>query len=97
VLALAAVVPEACVRMRTLVEERCLDEARALQSRLAPLARLVGTQFGVPGLKAAMDLAGYEGGHPRPPLAPVNDEVRNLLRRQLDAFASADLLTDTAR
>lgn len=34
-------------------------------------ARLVTSGHGVPGLKAAMHLAGYRGGEPRPPLAPA--------------------------
>jgi dihydrodipicolinate synthase/N-acetylneuraminate lyase len=34
--------------MATLVRERRLDEASALQRRLMPLARSVGTTYGVP-------------------------------------------------
>jgi dihydrodipicolinate synthase/N-acetylneuraminate lyase len=46
-------------------------EARALQQRLIPLARLLGPTYGVPGLKAALQIAGYDVGIPRPPLAPA--------------------------
>jgi 4-hydroxy-2-oxoglutarate aldolase len=88
VLALASLVPDACARMRSLVTAGRIEEARELQRRLTPLARSVGTAFGVPGLKAAMDLVGFTGGHPRPPLRPISSEATALIRRQLDALAT---------
>jgi 4-hydroxy-2-oxoglutarate aldolase len=94
VLALAALVPEACVEMQGLVRERRVDEAHALQRRLMPLARAVGSQYGVAGLKAAMDVMGYEGGPPRPPLVPVSADDRDLLRRQLEDLG---VLADATR
>ena len=86
ILAVAGVVPELCVRIRSLVGERRIEEARALQRRIAPLARSVGTTYGVPGLKAALDLIGYAGGAPRPPLRPAPPSVIELLRTQLEAL-----------
>ena len=44
-----------------------------MQRKLAPLARLLGPTYGVPGLKAALNLLGYDVGVPRPPLVPVPD------------------------
>ena len=61
-------------------EEGRLEEARALQRRLMPLARAVGAQYGVPGLKAALELMGFAAGAPRPPLVPVSPEVVDMLR-----------------
>jgi 4-hydroxy-2-oxoglutarate aldolase len=90
ILALASLAPAECVSMATLVRERRLDEATALQRRLMPLARSVGTTYGVPGLKAALELKGYAGGPPRPPLRPVSSEVVDIIRRQLDALIPAD-------
>jgi 4-hydroxy-2-oxoglutarate aldolase len=59
--------------------------ARALQQELTPLGRLVTGTHGVPGLKAAMDLAGYVGGQPRSPLSAAPpaavDEIRAELNR----------------
>jgi 4-hydroxy-2-oxoglutarate aldolase len=86
VLALAALVPDKCVRMRTLVQEGRLDEARGLQRTLLPLARSVGGVYGVPGLKAALGLLGYTGGHPRPPLRPAPTAAVDTIRRQLEAL-----------
>jgi 4-hydroxy-2-oxoglutarate aldolase len=86
ILALAQIAPEACVQLQTLVREGRVEEARALQSRLVPLARAIGGQHGVPALKAALNLIGYAGGTPRPPLRPVSEQVVDLLRSQLEAL-----------
>jgi 4-hydroxy-2-oxoglutarate aldolase len=90
ILALASLAPVECVLMATLVREKRLDEANALQRRLMPLARSVGTTYGVPGLKAALELSGYAGGPPRPPLRPVSSEVVDTIRRQLTALRSVE-------
>jgi 4-hydroxy-2-oxoglutarate aldolase len=83
ILAIAALVPDMCVSMLTLVAQNRIDEARALQQRLMPLARSIGSQHGVPGLKAALDVMGYHGGAPRPPLRPVPDHVAKEIAAQL--------------
>ena len=86
VLALAALAQYEIVRMRALMDEGRLDEARALQRRLMPLAPLVGGIHGVPGLKAALALMGFAAGPPRPPLRPVSRQTIDLLRAELDAL-----------
>jgi len=85
ILALAALVPGECVQLWTHVREGRLDEARALQRRLMPLARSIGGAHGIPGLKAALDLLGFSGGFPRPPLRPVTPETVETIRCQLEA------------
>ena len=97
ILALASLVPDECVRMMTLVTERRLDEAQALQRRLMPLARSVGSTYGVPGLKAALELIGYTGGAPRPPLRPVNSEIVEIIRGQIAALISAEAKASALR
>ena len=89
ILALAALLPEQCVAMRALVQENRLDEARALQQRITPLARSVGGTYGVAGLKAALDLIGYNGGVPRPPLRPAASHVIDTISSQLDALGGS--------
>lgn len=89
VLALAALVPDACVRLYTLTQARQYDEARALQRRLVPLARLISTGWGVPGLKAALALAGIDAGLPRAPLTPVPETAMMAIREALSAFEDA--------
>ena len=86
VLALAALVPREIVGMQALLEEGRLDDARTLQRRLMPLARSVGALYGVPGLKAALELMGFAAGPPRPPLRSVSPQAIDLLRAQLDAL-----------
>jgi 4-hydroxy-2-oxoglutarate aldolase len=71
ILAPACVVPEACIRLYELTTAGRHDDARMLQRKLIPFARLLGPTYGVPGLKAALMIAGYDVGVPRPPLAPV--------------------------
>jgi dihydrodipicolinate synthase/N-acetylneuraminate lyase len=85
-LALSAVIPEPLVRLYTLARQGRREEAKALQEQLVPLARLVGQVYGVPGLKAAMTLAGHDVGGPRPPLLPVSEEGRQALREALAKF-----------
>lgn len=83
ILALAGVVPDLCADILDLVRAGRFAEARAVQRRLTPLARTIGGLHGVPALKAALDLLGYEGGAPRAPLGPAPRPVVELLRRQL--------------
>ena len=90
ILALAGILPEACIEMRRLVGEQRLDEARALQRRLMPIAKSVGGVHGVPGLKAALELSGFTAGLPRPPLRPVPTAVVYTIRRQLDELKALD-------
>ena len=83
ILAVAAVAPEICLRLLKAVQQGQHYEARQLQKMMAPLARLVTSGFGVPGLKAALDLAGYKGGDPRAPLAPASAEARDQIAAEL--------------
>jgi 4-hydroxy-2-oxoglutarate aldolase len=88
VLALASLFPDECVRLRALVQAGAIDDARALQHRLTPIARSVGSTYGVAGLKAALDLTGFAGGPPRPPLRPAPSAVVDVIRRQLDELGA---------
>jgi 4-hydroxy-2-oxoglutarate aldolase len=89
ILAVACVVPEMCVRLLEHAAAGRHDAARALQREITPLARLVTTGYGVPGLKAAMDLAGYTGGDPRPPLGPAPPAAIEQIRTELDRVRKA--------
>jgi 4-hydroxy-2-oxoglutarate aldolase len=86
VLALAALLPDECVEMVRLVKENRIAEARALQQKVTPLARSIGGGFGITGLKAALDLLGFNGGLPRPPLRPASKQIVETIRGQLDAL-----------
>ncbi len=83
VLALANVAPEACVRIQSLLKQGDLEAATHLQLRMLPVNTAVTATYGVPGLKAALDMLGYFGGDPRPPLLPASDKERGEIREIL--------------
>jgi 4-hydroxy-2-oxoglutarate aldolase len=83
ILAVAGVLPEMCVALWEAVRENRITQARELQRRLLPIARSVGSVYGVAGLKAALDLIGFVGGEARPPLMPASSQVIEVLRSQL--------------
>jgi 4-hydroxy-2-oxoglutarate aldolase len=86
ILALANLIPDACARLFDLFRQGRHDEARDLQRQIAPLARLLGPVYGVPGLKAALKLVGCDVGLPRPPLVPLPDAGVEALKEALDKF-----------
>ncbi len=83
ILAVAQVAPETCVNILNLFRKGKINEARAIQGRMTPLAKSVTTKYGIGGLKMTLDLIGYFGGHPRPPLKRPGKEVEEELRRLL--------------
>lgn len=86
ILALAGLLPEPCVRLYELSQQKQYDAARTLQRHLLPMARLISTGHGVPGLKAALKLSGCDVGRPRSPLAPVDDSVLVILQKAMTSF-----------
>jgi 4-hydroxy-2-oxoglutarate aldolase len=85
IMAIACVLPSACLELLDLTRAGRHEEARAAQRRLIPLAKAVTSGFGIPGLKAAMDFMGYEGGDPRPPIGPLSPEGAGAIRALLAA------------
>jgi 4-hydroxy-2-oxoglutarate aldolase len=86
ILAPACVIPDACVRLFELARAGRHTEAVQLQRELVPLARLLGQAYGVPGLKAALNLIGYDVGVPRPPLQPAPEAASGALREAIAHF-----------
>jgi 4-hydroxy-2-oxoglutarate aldolase len=86
ILAISAVVPDACARLFALARAGRRTDAEALQERLLPLARLLGSTYGVPALKAALNLSGFDVGYPRPPLAPPDEPAIAAVRDALHAL-----------
>lgn len=80
VLALANIAPLECIEIVRLASAGDVSAARDLQVRMIPLNLAVTRQWGVPGLKAAMDLVGLRGGPVRPPLLPLSGPQREALR-----------------
>ncbi len=89
VCALANVAPQECVNIFDRIKAGDLEAARDLQLRMIPVNQAVTAVYGVPGLKAAMDMLGYFGGDPRLPLLPSSE----LERSEIEAILKkADLL-----
>jgi 4-hydroxy-2-oxoglutarate aldolase len=89
ILAAANVAPGECVAIRAHFLAGRHEEARALHLRLLPMARAVTSQFGVPGLKAALAFLRRSAGAPRGPLRPLDAGPREEIRQVL---AEAGLL-----
>lgn len=92
ILAVGCAVPELCLEVFGAVSAGNLERAALLQEKLTPLARAVTKTYGIGGLKAAMELAGYVGGAVRAPLRKPNEaalaEISQLLN---EANESASL------
>ncbi|MCE5265890.1 MAG: dihydrodipicolinate synthase family protein [Deltaproteobacteria bacterium] len=82
-LALANIFPNECARVQKLFDAGKMAEARELQMNLIDSNNAVTGRWGIPGLKAAMEMIGLYGGDPRPPLVPLNEAAREELRKVL--------------
>ena len=83
ILALSNVAPAETVRIFEMVQSGDTERAREIQMRVITLNEVVVNTHGVPGIKCALDLIGYFGGHPRPPLQPVDQEIRDSIAQLL--------------
>ncbi|HLE03302.1 MAG TPA: dihydrodipicolinate synthase family protein [Anaerolineales bacterium] len=59
------------------------EQAREIQTRLVEPNELLSSRFGVPGVKAALDLLGFYGGPLRSPLRPLGEPELAVLRDSL--------------
>ena len=84
VLAFANAAPYATISIWEAHRTREPQAALDWQNRIGHAAALVTTKYGVPGLKYAMDLAGYYGGPPRLPLTVPGPAAKREIE---DAFA----------
>jgi 4-hydroxy-2-oxoglutarate aldolase len=93
VLALADCLPELCIELQQAVASDQMATARELNLRILPASKKIVRQFGIPGVKTAMDYRGYYGGPVRGPLTALNAaqkrEVESLVN-SLVATAAAD-------
>ena len=97
ILAVAGVAPDLCVKIVSAIREGRIDDARKMNRQLAPLSKLVGATYGVPGLKAALTLLGFDGGLPRPPLQPVGQQAVDAIREQLGELGLLSTATQSPR
>ena len=94
ILAVGCCAPEICLEIYRASQAGEIDRAAALQEKLTPLARAVTKTYGIGGLKAAMELAGFVGGAVRAPLRRPNEaavaEIQSL-RNDANAIVSQPL------
>ncbi len=76
ILAVACAFPELCVEIYEASRAGEPAKAHSLAQKLIAPAKLFGPQFGIAGLKYALDRIGYYGGAPRSPLLPLDTSGR---------------------
>jgi dihydrodipicolinate synthase/N-acetylneuraminate lyase len=85
ILQFACAAPTAFFEVYLAWKERAAAIAQEKQQRIAPAAKRISSELGIPGTKYAMDLNGYYGGGVRLPLLPLTGdqktEVENLMER----------------
>ena len=84
ILALACAFPELCVEIYDASRAGESAKAHSLAQQLIAPAKMFGPQYGIAGLKYALDRLGYFGGPPRPPLLPISESAR----REIDSLLS---------
>jgi 4-hydroxy-2-oxoglutarate aldolase len=85
VLAVASVAWEAGLEILKAVQSGEHTRAKDFHLRLLPVGAAVTSQFGIAGLKAAIELRGFYGGPARSPLGSVTEESRAEIRQILRA------------
>jgi dihydrodipicolinate synthase/N-acetylneuraminate lyase len=76
ILAFACPAPMACYEIYAALKEGDAELAREKQERVKLAAQRVVGDFGVPGVKYAMELNGYYGGTSRLPFLPLTADVK---------------------
>jgi len=81
ILAFACAAPTACYEIYAAWKEGDAALASEKQKRIVDASLKVGGEFGIPGIKYAMDLNGYYGGPSRLPLLPLSAERKSEVER----------------
>lgn len=85
ILAVSNVIPTLCTDLYNAVVSGKTDEAEILQAELNKFSENVIKPFGISGLKAAMDLLGYNGGDMRRPYKKLNSVELKRMRHFLES------------
>ncbi len=85
ILALACAFPELCAEIYESSRTGDSAKAHSLAQQLIAPAKMFGPQYGIAGLKYALDRSGHFGGPPRPPLLPVGEAAR----REIDTMLAS--------
>lgn len=93
VLAISNVFPEICNEIYEAAQAGDAPRATSLQQKLIAPSKMLGPQYGIAGIKYALDRLGFYGGPPRPPLLPVDEEAQ----REIDAMLASIFPESAAR
>lgn len=83
ILAVGCIAPRLAVEVYEAFRAGEHERARAAQQRLTRVTRGVLGRYGISGLKAALDMLGYVGGHVRAPLQDATEEARREIEKVL--------------
>jgi dihydrodipicolinate synthase/N-acetylneuraminate lyase len=86
VMAFAAPAPTICFEIYAAWRDNDMDLARFKQEALAPAAKKVVSELGIPAVKYALDLNGYYGGLPRLPLLPLTAAQKAEVEAEMSRF-----------
>ncbi|MCI0706197.1 MAG: dihydrodipicolinate synthase family protein [Ignavibacteriae bacterium] len=81
--AAANCLPNQCTEIQHLYEKGLTAKAKELQERMSVVNKAVTVTYGIAGLKYATTLMGYNGGYPRRPLQPLNEQGKTETKRLL--------------
>lgn len=76
VVALGLLAPALCAKIVQAFRAGDTRTAGSVQERIAPVHKEIVAPYGARGVKAALELLGYVGGPPRPPLEPLPAKER---------------------
>jgi 4-hydroxy-2-oxoglutarate aldolase len=88
ILAFASPAPMACYEIYAAIKDGDIALAREKQERVKLAAQRVVGEFGVPGVKYAMDLNGYFGGASRLPFLPLNADQKAEIEKLMSGIRS---------
>jgi 4-hydroxy-2-oxoglutarate aldolase len=83
-LAVANVAPDYCMELYQVSKSGNIQKGRQMQLDLLALNNAVTAGFGIGGMKAAMDIAGFFGGLPRLPIQPATAETKEKVYKMMD-------------
>lgn len=83
IVAVGCIAPRLTVRVYEQFRAGELGPAGAAQAKISSPHTNIVRDMGVAGVKCALDLLGYAGGDPRPPLRPLDEKSRRQVRAEL--------------
>ena len=90
IISLGNAFPDICCELYEQAAAGALARANELSEKIILGNAAVSGKYGVAGVKAAMDLAGFSGGEPRRPLLPIDEEQRKTMKAKLQELGLLD-------